>query len=651
MRIRNMGFAVLAVLWVGALEIQADPPEAASCVYRIDPRPVAKTSKYLGVNVEVMQDAERANVWDWLADSGVGMVRVGHPDTNLRKTVPPAETAYSTLRTRDEFDVFRVRLLNDPERNTPWAQYRFTEEVPWLGTPDLIIGKLNAIKVKPILSMAYAPKNFERPLLTKWDDGVVPPDSSIDWGAAASAYEYYFACFWRYATKYGVTHFMMLNEPPSDEKTIRQVGVLARITRLALEDVRARLKDTKVAATLCLSGPACYMNWEEYWSCVEPYADFLDAHLYEPDRDLFARKLSRVLTCARQSGKRAIMTEFNRVGGPMPPEESLFSMRPSLQVAGLLMATLQCARPGDPGLEAALLYQFQFPATHRNFKSLVYGDMNLVDWTGQDQALRKGKDVQPPSFEVLQLRFATPAYHMLKMAARCVPGTRSEQPSYEVFELGEAIRGVGAVSDPVNRCNVYPSLELNKYYAHGGGGTELRTLAVRTEERLIVLAENPEPVTVRAVGFDLAPLKERYMTAVVRETSLRRRDEAVSQWPVEAGRVTLDLPPESLTQVIFVKEDLARVEELKIEEETATPGDIRALGLHETTRLRASGRVGEKWIDLSDLNIVWSSSAPEEVKVYQGGLTQRVGLRAAEVTISAKTLNGIGSNVIVAEQD
>jgi hypothetical protein len=636
-----MRFAVLEVLLIGAVEVLADPPEAAPCVYLIDPRPVAQTPKYLGVNVEVMQHAQRANVWDWLADSGVGMVRVGHPDTNLRKAISPAETAYFALRSRDEFEAFRARLLNDPERNTPWTQYRFSEEVPWLGTPDLIVEKLNAIKVKPILSMAYAPNYFARPLLTAWGEGYVPSDASIDWGAAASGYEYYFACIWRYATKYNVTHYMMMNEPPGDEKTVRQVGVLARMARLALEDVRAKLPDAKTSAALCLSGPACYMNWEEYWPYVEPYVDFLDVHLYEPDPDLFARKLSRALTHARLSGRRTLLTEFNRVGGPMPPEESLFGMRPSLQVAGLLMAALQGVRPGDPGLEAALLYQFQFPATHRNFKSLVYGDMNLVDWTGQDQALRKGKEALPPSSEALQLRFATPAYHMLKMAARCVPGTRSEQPSYEVFELGEANRGVGAVSDPINRRNVYPSLELNKYYAHGGGGTELRTLAVRTEERLIVLVANPEPVTVKAVGFDVGPLGGGYATAVVRETSLWRRDQAVAQLPVASGKVKLDIPPESLTQLIFVKEALAKIEELKVEESSDTPGDSRSLGLHETTRLRALGRVGKAWIDLTELNVVWSSSAPDGVRIYQGGLTQRVGGQSAEATVAAKTLGGV----------
>lgn len=630
----------MAVMVILTRAVYADPPEASPCVYRIDPRPVAQTPRYLGVNVEVMQDARRANVWDWLADSGAGMVRVGHPDVSFRK---PTETpvAYTALHTHEEFEAFRTRLRTDPAQNVPWTAYRFDEEIPWLGTPDHIVGKLNAIKVRPIIAMAYAPGYFARPLLTAWDGGPVQVDANIDWGAAASAYEYYFACIWRYAAQHGVTHFMMLNEPPGDEKTLRQVGVLARMARLALDDVRAKLPDPKTAAGLCLSGPACYQNAEEFWPYVEPYVDFLDVHLYEPDRDLFARKLSRALAFARPSGRRTLMTEFNRVGGPMPPEESLFSLRPALQMAGLLMATLGAARPGDPGLEAALLYQFQFPATHRNFKSLVYGDMNLVDWTGLDQALRKGKDAPPPSFESLQLRFATPAYHMLKMAARCVPGHTDGRTFYDVYELGEANRGVGAVRDPFNRRNAYPALELNKYYANGGGGTQVRALAVGAGERLIVLAANPEPVPVKAVGFDLTPLNAHFATAVVRETSLRKRDEAVAQGPVESRRVTLDLPPESLTQVILVKDDLTRVEELKLEEVTATPGDSRALGLHETTRLRALGKLGDRWLDLTDLNVVWTSSAPDAVRVHQGGLVQRVGLQPAEVTITARALNGV----------
>jgi hypothetical protein len=636
-----MNVKLMIGLILGALvtPVRADPPEGGQAMYRLDPRPVAQTPRYIGVNVEVMQEAARANLWDWLADSGAGMVRIGHPDTSFRRTLRADQTGYEALRTRAEFELFRSGLLADPAHTIPWSHYLFAEELPWLGCPDLIIEKLNASGIKAIFSMAYAPGWFARPLLLN-QMGEPANDESIDWGAAASAYEYYLACIWRYATRFGVTHFMMLNEPPGDEGTVRQVGVLARMARLALEDVRSRLKDRQTAEFLCLSGPAAYMNWEEYWPHVEAHVDFLDIHLYEPDRDLFARKLSRALSHARISDKRTILTEFNRVGGPMPIEESLFSIKPSLQAAGLLMAALTTARSGDPGIEAALFYQFQFPATHRNFKSLVYGDMNAVDWTGRDLPLRTKRSLAP-AFEALQLRFPTLAYSMFKMAVRCTPGIRGDRSSFEVFELGEGNRGVGAVGDKVNRRNVYPALELNKYYANGGGGTQVRTLAVRARDRLIILVANPEPVTLRNVGFDVSALAMRAASVVVRETSLIRRDEPVGQLPVQNGRVAVDLPPESLIQLIFIAEDLAQVRELKIEETTVTPGDLQGLRELETTRLRALGRIGERWLDLTELNVVWSSSDPTAVKVHSTGLVQCVRSGGERVTLKAATLNGV----------
>jgi hypothetical protein len=631
-------FATLAI--VAAAAVRADPPEAVPCVYRADPRPVAVTPLCLGLNVEVMQHADRANLWDWLADSGAGMARFPHPDTDLRKKDPAADNMFQAIRTKTEFEAFRTRLLADPGNAAHKKRYRFAEEIPWLGEPDAIAAKLKAVDIEPLFSIAYAPGWFERPLLTAWQGAAAPSDADIDWGAAASAYDYAFACIRHFASRFGVTRYMMLNEPPGDDRTIRQVGVLARLVRLALEDVRAGLADAGTTAALTLSGPAAYLHGEAYWPRVEPHADFYDVHLYEPDAAVFARKLSRALACARPSGKRTMLTEFNRVGGPMPPGESLFSIRPSLQVAELLAAVLSAARPGDPGLEAALLYQFQFPATHRNFKSLVYGDMNWVDWSGRDRALRKNAGSPAPPFEALQLRFATPAYAVFRMAARCVPGADAKE-GYEVFELGEANLGVAAVRDPVNRRNVYAALEPEKYYANGGGGSRLRALAVRAGERLIVQALNPEPVTVKAVGFDIGPLGVTYATAVARETSAARRDETVAQLPASGGRVTLDLPPESLTQLIFVKEDLSKVEELKIEETTATPGDSRALQPLQTTRLRASGRIGAAWLDLSSLNVVWSSSDPDTVRVGQNGLVQHAGGAGTRATVTARTPGGI----------
>ena len=90
----------------------------------------------------------------------------------------------------------------------------------------------------------------------------------------------------------------------------------------------------------------------------------------------------------------------------------------------------------------------------------------------------------------------------------------------------------------------------------------------------------------------------------------------------------------------MLKDDLTKVSELKLEERTATPGTIGDLGLFQTTRLRALGRIADRWIDLSDLNVVWSSSEDRLVKVYQGGLVQRVRQTGKSVVITAKTLAG-----------
>ncbi len=82
---------------------------------------------------------------------------------------------------------------------------------------------------------------------------------------------------------------------------------------------------------------------------------------------------------------------------------------------------------------------------------------------------------------------------------------------------------------------------------------------------------------------------------------------------------------------------------MKLEEKTFTPGTAAKLGLLETTRLRALGKLGDSWLDLTDLNVVWTSSAPDLVTVYQGGLVQRLRQTTTDVTIIAKTLNGIAA--------
>ena len=624
----------------------AEAPVEIKGSFLLDPRPVGKTPKYLGVCLEVAEHADRSNLWDWLADSGAKMVRVIHPDRDLRAPAAKGEL-HKDIATQQDFETFRSRLLADPERNVPWQNFLFDQNIPWLGVPDEEICKATECGVAPIVSMAYTPQYYPRSLLKSYGDFNQAPDAAVNWDAAAAAYEYYFAFIYRYASRNGVTHFMMLNEPDDrNKKIVQQTGVLARMARLAMEDTRTKLVDKRVAAGLRLSAPACHFAWEGYWPYVEPYCDFLDFHFYDPDPEMFKRQQSRMAIRSRPSGKKLAFTEFNRIGGPLQPDQALFSVKPSLQFAGLVMGMLAASQPQDAGCEMALAYEFQFPATHRNFKSLVYGDMNLVDWTGQDNALNRKPDECHPSFEQLQLRMATPAYHVFKMLARCTPGA-GERDSFEVLALGESAKGFGAVYDSSIKHNVYKMLSPEKYYTLNGSGSDLRTLAVRTPDRLIITVLNSGPTAAKRVAFNLELLPEKYATAVVRETSLWQRDQAIHQAPVSGPDVVVDLPAESLTQIIFTKEDLAQVKELKLEEKTFTPGTAQKLGLLETTRLRALGKLGDRWLDLTDLNIVWASSAPDLVPVYQGGLVQRMHQTTNAVTLTAKTLSGVAAPALV----
>ena len=606
--------------------------------YLLDSKAVGQTPKYLGVCLEVADNAERCNLWDWLADSGAKMVRVVHPDKDMR-IQPASESTYKQIATKSDFDAFRARLLADPEKNIPWSNYRFESEIPWLGISDVEIKKVIQAGVSPVVSIAYGPHYYPGSLIKTFTDEIQARDENVNWSAAASAYEYYLANVYRYASRDGVTHFMMLNEPSGGVKYVQQIGVIARMGRLALGDVRAKLSDKRTAAGLRLSGPACYGNWEEFWPYMEPYVDFLDSHFYNPDPDMFTRHYNRAAMRAGQTGKKVAFTEYNRIGGPLQPDQALWAMKPALQLGALTMSILSSGRAKEPGCEMALLYEFQAPATHRNFKSLVYGDMNMIDWTGRDHGLNGEASEWYPSFEELQVRFATPAYHIFKMLSRCTPGDGAGVESYEVLGVGES-KGFGEVWDKDISNNIYRMTDERKYYALGGAGPEIRVLAVRTPERLIITVLNSAPTPVKRVGVDLDYIKEPYATALVRETSLNRRDQAVAQMAVTGKRVIVDLPADSMTQIILIKEELSKVTELKFEEKTVTPGSIKDLGLYQTTRLCTLGKIGERWLDLSELNIAWSSSEDRLVNVYQGGLVERVRETGKPVVITARTLEG-----------
>ena len=66
----------------------------------------------------------------------------------------------------------------------------------------------------PILgSLAHAPKDFPRPLVKEIGATVAPSNDGIDWGAAACAYEYYFAVIYHFAQQGSIADFLMINEP------------------------------------------------------------------------------------------------------------------------------------------------------------------------------------------------------------------------------------------------------------------------------------------------------------------------------------------------------------------------------------------------------------------------------------------------------
>lgn len=647
-------FRLLSWFVLSGCTLEAAPPN-----YLIGPRPIGKTPVHLGVNVEVQDEHERCNLWDWLADSGSTIVRTFHPASDLRKK-RASESDFDSIKTYGDFERFRERLRGDPERAVPWGRYRFSDRIAWIGVPEGICAKLTESGIQGLISLDYSPRMFPRSLILNWRRELQVNDADLDWGAAASAYEYFFAAIYRFSSSSGMTHYLLHNEPeycsdrfyfpahveadPSlrwtegQEEIGRQLGVLARLARYALEDVRAGLKDRTVASRLCLAGPASHSMWERHWKYVSAHVDVLDSHFYSPDPQLLGSIQDRMAVwAAAEPGRRLGFSEFSIVSGPMTLSDSLWCLQPSLMLGGVLMEIIGCTRPDEPTIEFATLYQFQFPATHRNFKSLVYGDMNMIDWSGCDRGLNKSPDSYP-SFEQLQLRMATPAYHIFKMLSRSVPGQNGALG--EVLPIAASTIGFANAVDPFTRRSVYRSLDSNAFYANGGSATDMRPLAVRTSKSLHIYVLNPGPLAVERLEIELGLLPENYRTAVIRECSLGKRDYPLRQLKINGSLLAVSLTPRSLTQIICVHEDLFGIRELKLEERTFTPGSLAALDYLETTRLRAFGRIGADWIDLTDLNILWESTRPSSVMVYQGGLVQRVHQKSIEVEIAASTLDG-----------
>ncbi|MFZ2655940.1 MAG: hypothetical protein WAX69_13500 [Victivallales bacterium] len=628
-----------------------------TCKLSVFPEVVAKTPRHLGVNVEVQEYHDAINLWDWLADSGVTVVREFHPEVNLRKC-PVKENEWDPINDRIGFDSFRQRILASPE-NGPvrWDNYRFAETIQWMGVPDEIARKLQELGIEPLYSLGYMPKMFPRPILKDLEFQGIPEDAHIDWGAAASAYEYYFAVVHHYAFAFAGKRFMMLNEPenqfrgfylPPDlaakegswgqlifkdgtrDEATRYLGIvssqyaaIARFARMAVDDVETLLKAAGRTAGLRLSGPT-NVAWEIFWDKTGKYFDTLDYHFYNPHPDTFGLAFPAVAAKAGKMGKSVATSEFHRFSGQTDFADNPFVFGSSLKLAGMLMDLLQLSSKDDPEIDFATLYLLHFPSTHRNYKHLLYGDMNMLDWTGEDRAPWGRSEEWHPTAAEMQIRFATPAYFMFRMLARCAADGKSPVP-HPILRWG--------MSNPLS---IFPQDLCS----------DLKIVVVDQGKQILVNILNNADTALENLEICLDGIPTEFAHAVVRECSRKNHDKAVAEMPVVGNRIRMDVPPCSLTQVIFTKLRLDRISSLRIEERTFTPGSVKGLELHQTTMLRAIGIIDGHEHDLTNLDIVWSSSAPAIVRADQCGLIQRMRNSGGKTIIKAKTAGGLESPAI-----
>lgn len=631
---------------------------------KVFPETVGRTPRHWGVNVECQEFPDRINLWDWLSDSGATIVREFHPEIAMRLGAEgdPLPTSHrwaltgheindrwERLGTREEFDAFRADVRKDPEGTAiQWPRYVFDKPLQWLGTPDRILAKLNEIRVEPIVSMGYCTKMYPRPLVKDPAFCGIPADDRIDWPAAASAYDYYFALMYHFASRFNARYFLMHNEPecgiqwwhlPEDLARIAnrpgfhsdvegkrcvldalstEWSVLARIARMAREDAEQAMGAP--AKRLFIAGPT-NGAWSLFWEKGGRHMDALDYHHYHPVPAAFDDTYRRVAAQAGALAKRTAMSEYGLTPRGHPLSNLLLVYEHSLNLARLMMKVLAPGGAGDPACEYMVLYGLGVPALLRNYYSLVLPDTNLIRWEGLEYRYADADwtDEWIPTLEERQLRFPSPAYHMFRMLARCVPGAQGPDNGYPVLRTG---------------------MECLIDDWAGGNFGRLQTVTIDAGDAVYVNFLNPSRQALN-LCVDPGAFGDRFKVAVVRHTTPRACDAVVSQTALAGDRIPVTVEERSLTQVILSSHKLDRIESLRIVEDTTTPGTARDLGLFETTRLRALAALDGDQIDVTNLNVIWDSSLPTVVVAYQGGLVQRVRQSTREILVTARTPSGV----------
>lgn len=611
----------------------------------LGPEPVAKTPRHLGFNAELLNYFNESNLADWMVDSNGTICRI-----SVSKGFTKGK--FDSINTEEDFNRYRKAVQENPEKSINW---KTDQSATGQGKPDRSEDTCRLLLkagIEPLINVQVGAKGNDNQSILIDTRKTAESPKNINWAAAAAAYESHFAVFYKMG-KIGVRYFMMANEPeygwkgfnyPADvdpEKLTwsekgdyigRQLGAVAKMGRMALDDVQVLLKTQNDERKFVFSGPGAHTSWEYFWKYVSPYVDCLDSHCYEANGSVFKSVQDRM---AMRSGKKSLaFSEFNLVSGPMTPGNSMFTDNSAMMLGGVLQSMLQASSLNEPNLEFAALYLFNYPATHRMFKSLVYADMDAVDASGFIQ-----QSPVAPTLEMMQTRTATLSYFVFKMLARCVPGKDSPLSSYEVLPIGMSTLGLAQAVDTRNSRSIYLKLEHDKYYANGGSGNEYEMSAIRTPDRLYVNILNPGPGTNKDLEIDLDLQPKAYKFAVVRETSETKRDEVVAVVPVKDKKFTLSIPGNSLTQVILTDLALDKIQKLTLEEKTLTPGSLAELSRLQTTRLKAYGEIEGKKVDLSELNIEWKSSVPMLVRVYSGGLVQKYCDTPKAVAVTASVFN------------
>ena len=83
----------------------------------------------------------------------------------MRKTVPqPGDLGI--FAAWSDFENYRGRVCADPEHGPlRWGEFRFTENIPWMGIPDEFLAKYREIGVDALVSIGTGPGEFAQALL------------------------------------------------------------------------------------------------------------------------------------------------------------------------------------------------------------------------------------------------------------------------------------------------------------------------------------------------------------------------------------------------------------------------------------------------------------------------------------------------------